>query len=205
MGMKNKIIFLIIASCLGIMLSDAVYTGGGPLETTPAPLNCPDSSRASTTIMDKLNSDSRFADFKDFILSAGMAEDISKEGSFTLFVPTNNAFNNLSNTAKKELSQNNGKLINMLKFHIIEGCLKTDYINGAMAIENLYGGTLEIERSSEGISVNSANIVIPDIICSNGVIHGIDTVLIPTTLGIRRNGEIKEASGNTTVVPHYRV
>jgi uncharacterized surface protein with fasciclin (FAS1) repeats len=196
--MRNKFVFIVIAAYLGIMTSSAVQTVSGPLETAPAPLNCPDSSRASMTIMDMLNNDSNFADFKNFILSAGMAKDLQKEGSFTVFIPTNNAFNNLSNGDKKELAQNNVTLRNLLRFHIIEGCLKTDFINGKMAIENLYGGSLKIERSSEGISVNGANLVIPDIICSNGIIHGIDTVLIPTTSGIQRKGETKEVKGNST-------
>jgi uncharacterized surface protein with fasciclin (FAS1) repeats len=112
------------------------------------------------------------------VLAAGLAETLSSPGPFTVFAPTDDAFAKIPSETLQNILENKEQLTSILTYHVVnEKLMSTDLENG-MSIETVQGGDLLIE-TTEGVMVNNAKVVQADIECTNGVIHAIDTVLIP--------------------------
>ncbi len=111
---------------------------------------------------------------------AGLVEALQAEGPFTVFAPTNAAFEALlaalGITAEELLGQ--PQLADFLLYHVVSGqVLSTDLQNG-MTAETLGGQTITVDLT-DGVRINTSSVVTPDITASNGVIHVIDSVLVP--------------------------
>jgi uncharacterized surface protein with fasciclin (FAS1) repeats len=112
--------------------------------------------------------------------AAGPVEAIQGRGPFTLFAPTDAAFAKLPTGVLANLMkpENRAKLINLLTYHFVAGKISAaDLATGL--IETLNGDQVQLKVTSAKTQVNNANITKADIPASNGVIHVIDTVLIP--------------------------
>ncbi len=113
--------------------------------------------------------------------AAGLAELLGSEGPFTVLAPTDEAFEKLgAGTINMLLKpENKGKLAEVLKYHVIPGRI---YANGAVtagAAATAQGGEVVFSIRDGGLVVNGVSIVATDIDASNGVVHVIDTVLLP--------------------------
>ena len=116
------------------------------------------------------------------VQKAELAEALQGEGPFTVFAPTNAAFEKLlaelSITAEDLL--NHPQLADVLLYHVVAGkVLSTDLQNG-MTAETLGSQTIAVDLSM-GVKINSSAVTTADILATNGVIHVIDTVLVPET------------------------
>lgn len=113
--------------------------------------------------------------------AAGLADVLGSEGPFTVFAPTDEAFSNLpSGTVETLLKpENKQDLINILKYHVIAGRIyASDAVKAAKA-STLLGRSVDIGLMASGITVNNAKLIVKNIDTTNGVIHVIDSVLIP--------------------------
>ncbi len=114
--------------------------------------------------------------------AAGLIETLKGKGKFTVFAPTDEAFAKLPAGTVEDLlkPENKEKLKAILLYHVVSGQVeakKVVKLNGK-DVKTVQGGMLKVDTSN-GVKVNSANVVKTDIKASNGVIHVIDTVLIP--------------------------
>ena len=110
--------------------------------------------------------------------AAGLVDTLKGEGPFTVFAPTDEAFAKIPEDQIQALLANKTQLTEILTYHVVAGdVMSTDLENG-MQVETLQGGNLSID-TTEGVMVNDAKVVQADIECTNGVIHAIDTVLMP--------------------------
>jgi len=99
-------------------------------------------------------------------------------GPFTVFAPTDEAFAKIPSATLNDLLANKTQLTAVLTYHVVAGkVMSTDLTNGMMA-KTVHGGKLTI-NTTMGVMVNNAKVVQADIGCTNGVIHAIDTVLLP--------------------------
>jgi uncharacterized surface protein with fasciclin (FAS1) repeats len=116
--------------------------------------------------------------------AAGLGEVLSGKGPFTVFAPTDEAFAALpAGTVESLLKpENKQKLIDILKYHVVSGRVYDNDAVKAGSAPSLLGRTLDIKFSAAGIRVNEAKVVAKNIDCSNGVIHVIDSVLIPGSM-----------------------
>jgi len=112
------------------------------------------------------------------VQAAGLVDTLKGAGPFTVFAPTDDAFKKLPAGTVEGLLQNIPKLTQVLTYHVIPGAVLSSDITGPMSPATVQGGTLKIDPS-HGVKVNDATVVTPDIKCDNGVIHVIDTVLLP--------------------------
>ncbi|EAU47392.1 fasciclin domain-containing protein [Salipiger bermudensis] len=112
--------------------------------------------------------------------AAGLAETLSGEGPFTVLAPTDAAFEALPEGTLDELlmPENKDQLVDILTYHVIEGAVMSGDLDDGMTATTIEGGEVTFDLSSEPM-VNDATIVMPDVEASNGVIHAIDTVLMP--------------------------
>ena len=112
------------------------------------------------------------------IKAAGLVETLSGEGPFTVFAPTNEAFANLPEGALEGLLADTEKLTAVLTAHVASGKVKASEVVNMPEVETL-NGTLAIAVNDGSVTVGTATVVATDIMGSNGVIHLIDTVIIP--------------------------
>jgi uncharacterized surface protein with fasciclin (FAS1) repeats len=120
-----------------------------------------------------------FSTFARYMKSGGLVETLNSPGPFTLFAPTNDAFAKMSIEYVAELEgDNKRRLTTLLRFHIASGKMTLKSIARRKEIETLQGKTLSI-RKGEDMLVSDARVEKGDIVCRNGIIHAIDTVLIP--------------------------
>lgn len=116
------------------------------------------------------------------VKAAGLAETLQGKGPFTVFAPTDAAFAKLPAGTVESLLANPEKLASILTFHVVSGkVMAADIVkaNGAKPA-TVNGQTLDVVVRDGKVFVNGAQVVTADIVASNGVIHVIDTVLIPT-------------------------
>ena len=115
------------------------------------------------------------------VKAAGLVEALQGDGPFTVFAPTNAAFaklpeGTLANLLKPE---NKDLLSSILTFHVVPGRVLAESVVGLTGATTLQGQRLDIEIIEGGVTVDGASVVTTDILCRNGVIHVIDTVILP--------------------------
>jgi transforming growth factor-beta-induced protein len=113
--------------------------------------------------------------------AAGLAETLQGEGPFTVFAPTDDAFAKLPKGTVESLlkPENKEKLAAVLKYHVVAGNVKLTKALEAGQGKTVLGPSLTIKFEDGRVKVGTANLVTADISASNGVIHVIDTVLLP--------------------------
>jgi len=112
--------------------------------------------------------------------AAGLVETLKGEGPFTVFAPTDDAFAALPEGTVEDLllPENVDKLKAILTYHVVSGAVMSGDLSDGMEADTVEGSALTIS-TEDGVTVNGANVVTADIEASNGVIHAIDTVLMP--------------------------
>lgn len=114
------------------------------------------------------------------VKAAGLVTSLSNAGPFTVFAPTNAAFDKLPKGTVEDLlkPENKDKLANMLGYHTYVGTLKPEYMQDGQMFDMVYGGKVTITKKGEKTFVNGSEIV-ASIPTSNGIIHVIGDVLLP--------------------------
>jgi transforming growth factor-beta-induced protein len=120
------------------------------------------------------------------ITGAGLVATLDGNGPFTVFAPTDAAFDKLPKGTIEELlkMENKQKLINLLKYHVIDRYVAAANISAMSLpaqVETLLGLRAIIDKEADKVKINGATIVTPDVMATNGIIHAIDTVLEPPT------------------------
>jgi uncharacterized surface protein with fasciclin (FAS1) repeats len=113
------------------------------------------------------------------VKAAGLAETLSGPGPFTVFAPTDDAFKKLPAGTLDALLKDPEKLKNILLYHVVSGKVMAAGVVKLKSAKTLEGGMVRIHVVGDKVTVNNAAVVKTDIICDNGVIHVIDTVLMP--------------------------
>ncbi len=126
------------------------------------------------------NDQGKFRNLLDVIEAAGMTETLQGEGPYTLFAPTDvEAFSEIDEGGElDELLMNTDKVTAVLNHHLVEGKVMSSDLTDGMTLTTLNGDELVVHTDGE-TKVDDATILTPDIEASNGVIHAIDTVLMP--------------------------
>jgi uncharacterized surface protein with fasciclin (FAS1) repeats len=131
------------------------------------------------TIVDVASANEDFSTLVAAVDAAGLVETLSGEGPFTVFAPTNEAFDALPEGVLDALllPENEAVLTSILTYHVVPGEVTSDMITDG-DVATVEGQSVTISTES-GVMVNEATVVTPDVDASNGVIHVIDAVLIP--------------------------
>jgi len=137
------------------------------------------SSKSSQTCVAIAQSDSNFSTLVTAIQTAGLAGTLSGTGPFTIFAPTNTAFSSLPAGLLNNLLSNKTALTQVLEYHVVSGDLNASQVISAKNLTTLEGGSLPVADSNNTVKIGVATVVQPNIQCSNGVIHVINSVLVP--------------------------
>ncbi|MEO0481192.1 MAG: fasciclin domain-containing protein [Planctomycetota bacterium] len=114
------------------------------------------------------------------VKAAGLVETLQGDGPFTVFAPTDEAFAKLPKATVAELlkPENKDQLTRILTYHVVAGRFPAKKVVSMSTLDAVSGDTIEISTEN-GVQIAGCNVVATDITCSNGVIHVIDTVMLP--------------------------
>ena len=115
------------------------------------------------------------------VQAAGLVETLKGDGPFTVFAPTNDAFAALPAGTVESLllPENKDQLVKILTYHVVPGKVTSDQLAGQrLNVATVQGQTVHVD-GTDGVKVNSSNVIIADVDATNGVIHAIDAVLLP--------------------------
>lgn len=115
------------------------------------------------------------------VQAAGLVDTLKSEGPFTVFAPTDDAFAKLPAGTVESLllPENRDTLVAILTYHVVPGKIMSADIAGAVTeVASVQGGMLAV-NATDGVKINDATVIIADIETDNGVIHVIDTVILP--------------------------
>jgi uncharacterized surface protein with fasciclin (FAS1) repeats len=114
------------------------------------------------------------------VKAAGLVETLQGEGPFTVFAPTDEAFAKLPKGTVEDLlkPENKEKLVSILTYHVVSGKVMAADVK-TMKAKTVNGQELDVKVKPDGVTVDGAKVVKTDVPASNGVIHVIDTVVLP--------------------------
>ncbi len=111
--------------------------------------------------------------------AAELVETLSGKGPFTVFAPTDDAFAKLPEGTVEALLQDKEKLTAILTYHVVPGNVKAADVMKLNSAKTVNGQMVTIKVMDGNVMVDEAKVIKADILCSNGVIHVIDTVILP--------------------------
>ncbi len=164
--LKSKILFL---GLMAALVTSAFATGTQEEPETPP---------AEPTIVDIAVEDGRFTTLVAALQAADLVETLSGEGPFTVFAPTDDAFNALPAGTVDALLADIPTLTSILLYHVVAGEVPAADVVALVSADTLNGLPVAV-YAEDGVQVNEANVVITDIQGSNGIIHVLDQVLLP--------------------------
>uniref|UniRef100_A0A8C6NYW5 Periostin, osteoblast specific factor b n=1 Tax=Nothobranchius furzeri TaxID=105023 RepID=A0A8C6NYW5_NOTFU len=128
----------------------------------------------------EVNEDLSTLSVSDMALSAELLDKLGQQGHFTLFAPTNDAFDKIDGEVMERLLRDKDVLKALLNYHLLDSVQCSEAIMAGTSYETLEGNNIEIGCDGESLTVNGIKMVLKkDIVTSNGVIHLIDQVLMP--------------------------
>merc|ERR1719163_1161470 len=118
------------------------------------------------------------------VKAAGLVSTLEGKGPFTVFAPTNEAFAKLPKTALDYLldPHNKADLAKVLTYHVVASAVKASDLKNGESIKTVEGTSVTASVSKSGVKINDSNVTTADVLASNGVVHIIDSVLLPKDL-----------------------
>jgi uncharacterized surface protein with fasciclin (FAS1) repeats len=113
------------------------------------------------------------------VQAAGLVETLKGDGPFTVFAPTDEAFAKLPEGTVEALLQDKEKLTAILTYHVVAGKVMASDVVNLKSAATVNGQEVEIKVADGKVMIDGATVVMTDIEASNGVIHVIDTVILP--------------------------
>jgi len=156
------------AAALALVLSLSLRTHASP-------------KAASQDIVDTAVAAGSFKTLAAALQAAGLVDTLKSKGPFTVFAPTDEAFAKLPAGTVEDLlkPENKAKLVAILTYHVVPGKVLASQVTKMNSAKTVNGESLTISVNNGSVMVDNAKVVKTDILCSNGVIHVIDTVLLP--------------------------
>ena len=181
--MKKTIAAIAAAS---VLLLSACGSDGSSSDTTVAAVDSTEMAKEAGTIVEVAQGNADFSTLVQAVVAAGLAETLSGEGPFTVFAPTNAAFEALPAglLEKLLLPENKETLVKILTYHVVPSKVMAADV-AAGDVTTVEGSTFTISTEG-GVKVNTSNVTATDVPASNGVIHVIDAVLVPSSVDVTK-------------------
>ena len=162
----------------GALLALLAVVGAQPLS---AKVEVPDETVKPANIVETAVAAGQFKTLAAALEAAGLVDALTGEGPFTVFAPTDEAFAKLpAGTVESLLKpENKEKLRAILTYHVVPGTVRAAQVVNLTEAKTVNGQSVRIKADQNGVMVGGAKVIKTDIEASNGVIHVIDTVLLP--------------------------
>ena len=194
MESKSKMIVVVVAivAIVGIggwalMGNDEKKTESNTTSTNQTESTTPSSDmNATQNIVGVASSDAQFSTLVAAVKAAGLVDTLSGEGPFTVFAPTNAAFDKLPAGTLDDLlkPENKETLKGILTYHVVAGKVMSSDLTDGQVVTTVQGGTLKVSIANGEVTLTDAKggvskVAKADVAASNGVIHVIDSVVLP--------------------------
>jgi uncharacterized surface protein with fasciclin (FAS1) repeats len=132
-----------------------------------------------SNITQVVNVDKNMTTLKKGVIASGLDKKLSEAGPFTIFAPTDKAFDKLDKQVLEDLlkPENKTKLTDLLKHHVVEGKIAFKDLKDGEKLKTLSGAELHVHIKEGAVSVDGSKIEARDVQTSNGVIHSLETVV----------------------------
>ncbi len=139
-------------------------------------------SAATQSIVQIASSDKNFSTLVTALTAADLVKTLEGKGPFTVFAPTNAAFAKIPKATLDALLKNKAELTKVLTYHVVAGKVMAADVIKLKSAKTLEGSNVDIAVMGKVVEINTAKVTKADIEASNGVIHVIDTVLMPKAM-----------------------
>jgi uncharacterized surface protein with fasciclin (FAS1) repeats len=163
---------LIISALMFLGLATISCNDSGKNNNVDRKATVDTSASSGKNIIYNLSSMTGHGKFLSALREGDLLETLTKEGPFTVFAPSDKAFRNISaeNDSRESFT-------NLAAYHIVAGLIKSKDLKDGEKLKSMQGGELIVRKNKEEFTVNGVTVIERDIICSNGVIHSIDSFL----------------------------
>jgi uncharacterized surface protein with fasciclin (FAS1) repeats len=178
--MKKSVLMMTALTFAGLTVSQAPLALA--LDATTPLSEGVVAAQAAGDIVDVAVANGNFKTLASLLGKAGLVETLKGKGPFTVFAPTDEAFAKLSKEtlASLLLPENAEKLKSILTYHVVAGkILSSDIAGKTTTVKTVEGDTITVDATSGSVKVNDATVTAADVAATNGVIHVIDTVIMP--------------------------
>jgi uncharacterized surface protein with fasciclin (FAS1) repeats len=183
----------------GVFINDAqvivadIIADNGIVHVIDAVL-IPELNPEPTTVVDIIVNSAVHNTLETAVIAAGLADDLSGDGPFTVFAPTDAAFAALpAGVLDGLLADPTGALAQVLLYHVVSGEALSSSLTNGQTITTLQGQDVTVSITGGNVFINNAQVIMADITADNGVVHVIDAVLTPST-------SVNEVTMNSVVV-----
>ena len=136
-------------------------------------------AKASKDIVDTAASADQFSTLVTAVKKAGLVDTLKGEGPFTVLAPTNEAFAKIPKKDLDGLLNDKEKLKQVLLSHVVPGHAPSPAVFKMDSVKTVGGSTYPVVADGDNLTIGHSRVILPDVETSTGVIHGIDTVLMP--------------------------
>ncbi len=171
--MKKPLV--VTAAALALVVSAATPA----LAEHPKGSEHPKTAAAAKDIVDTAVAAGSFNTLATALKAAGLVDTLKGKGPFTVFAPTDDAFKKLPAGTLEKLLADKAQLTKVLTYHVVSGKVMAADVVKLTSAKTVEGSSLKIAVANGAVKVNDANVVKTDVGASNGVIHVIDSVLLP--------------------------
>ena len=156
---------------VSLMMATAMMAG---LFSASAPAKATDKDIVDTAV-----AAGSFTTLAKALQATGLIETLKSDGPFTVFAPTDEAFAKLPAGTVESLLNNPEKLKQILLYHVVSGKVAAKDVVKLRSAKTVQGSSVKISADKNGVMIDNAKVIKTDIMTSNGVIHVIDSVIIP--------------------------
>ena len=160
-------------------MTSLLLAGAVALGMTVMPVGATDDHMKKMDIVDTAVAAGSFKTLASALQAAGLIETLKGKGPFTVFAPTDEAFAKLPAGTVEALLQDKEKLTKILLYHVVAGNVMAKEVVKLQTAKTVQGSSVKITVKGGKVMVDNANVVKTDIATSNGVIHVIDSVILP--------------------------
>jgi uncharacterized surface protein with fasciclin (FAS1) repeats len=183
----------------GVFINDAqvivadIIADNGVVHVIDAVL-VPELNPEPTTVVDIIVNSANHNTLEAAVIAAGLADDLSGDGPFTVFAPTDAAFAALpAGVIDALLADPTGALTQVLLYHVVAGEALSSSLSNGQTITTLQGQDVTVSITGGNVFINNAQVIMADLVADNGVVHVIDAVLTPST-------SVNESDINTATI-----
>ena len=177
-----------LLSSLCLVITPFAFAGAVPSDACPssAATSAFSGERAGKDIVETALAAGSFKTLAAALDAAGLVETLRGEGPFTVFAPTDAAFAALPEGTLKSLLEpkNKATLQAILTYHVVPGAVASAEVAKRKSAVTVNGQQVDIQASDDGVRIDGAKVTTADIRCSNGIVHVIDAVILPSSKDI---------------------
>ena len=154
--------------------NDSKASGDKTTSTSAKPTKC------ANTVVDAAAGNPEFSTLVKAVQAAGLVDTLNGEGPFTVFAPNNAAFAKIPADTLNAILADKAKLTSILTYHVVPGkIMAADLQQGEQNVKTVEGSDAKVVVSDAGVTYAGANVIATDVDACNGVIHVIDSVVLP--------------------------